>query len=53
MNFFKGLFSVALIYTAFWVAYQFGFMNGADSERCTRRHSYHYDSALPAFAEVK
>lgn len=52
MNFFRGLFSVAFIYAIGWAIFQWGYSSGADSERCARRHSYHYDKATPAFARI-
>lgn len=33
--------------------YQWAYSRGQDSERCTRRHSYHYDKATPAFANTR
>jgi uncharacterized membrane protein YiaA len=47
MNFLRGLFSVAIIYTVGWAIYQIGFMNGHDDAMNDR--GYRFDVAQKAF----
>lgn len=48
-----GVMVAVFAYAIAWSIYQWGFSNGAESEECKRRHSYHFETALPAFAEAK
>ena len=51
LGFPTGIMIIVFAYAAGFCIYQWGYMNGADSEKCNRRHSYHLDGTLPAFAE--
>lgn len=44
MNFFRGLLSIALIYTIAWGIFQFGYSHGSDAEKCKERSGYQFNN---------